>query len=65
MEVEKKMDIVDSLMEEADVVETLCKVDPNSGCIDPGGLFLLVEWEALVVNVDVDHPLQLLKLPML
>lgn len=67
MEVEKKMDIVDSLMEEVDVVETLCMEDPNFGYIDPGSLFLLVEWQGLTVDADADadHLLQLLKLPML
>lgn len=53
------MDIVGSLMEEANVVETLCRKDSNSD------LFLLVDWQGLTVNVDVDHLLQLLKLPML
>lgn len=65
MEVEKKMDIVDSLMEESNVVETLCRKDSNSEYADPGSLFLLVEWQGLTVNVDADHLLQLLKLPML
>lgn len=65
MGVQKKMDIDDSWMEEANVAETLCKESPNSVNIDPDSLFLLVDWRALTVNADADHQLQLLKLPKL
>lgn len=65
MGVQKKMEIVDSLMEEANVVETLCKEDLNFGYIDPDNLFLLVDWRELAVIVDADHSSQLLKQPML
>lgn len=61
-----KMDtVVDSLMEGVNVVEILGKEALYSANIDPDSSFLRVDWQAVLVSVDVDRLLQLLKLPML